>query len=71
MKGKFLYVAAAVLSLAVISTVAVAKHSSEVEITYMDSKGNVVGGKTLHCEGMTTQWGAVTANSVKYFSPCN
>jgi len=51
MKSKFFTLTAAVLTLALLSTVAVAMRSNEVEYTYFNAKGKVVGGKTYHCAG--------------------
>lgn len=70
MKGKFLYVTAAVLSLAVISTAVIAKRANEVEYTYLNSKGQVVGGKTYFCGGGISQWGTVTSKYQTYSTPC-
>lgn len=68
MKNKWVYAMAAVL--AVVSTVALAKTFNEVEYVYFNSKGQVVGGKTLHCAGMVSQWGTATAKFEKYSTPC-
>lgn len=69
MKNKWVYAIAAVLAL--VSTVALAKRFNEVEFVYFNNKGQVVGGKTLHCAGMTSQWGTVTANYDKFSTPCD
>ncbi len=69
MKSKFLYAAAAVLSLAVISTAVIAKRSNEVEITYYEN-GKMVGGKHYSCWGGYSQWGKVTAYSTTDSTPC-
>jgi len=71
MKGKFLYVGAAILSLAVISSAVIAKRSSDLEIVYYDQKGQEVGGKYYSCFGSVSQWGTVTANAQKFSSPCD
>ncbi|HJR74807.1 MAG TPA: DUF6289 family protein [Luteimonas sp.] len=68
MKNKWVYAMAAVLAL--VSTVALAKAFNEVEYVYFNAKGQVVGGKTLHCAGMISHWGTATANFEKYSTPC-
>lgn len=69
MKSKWIYGAAAVL--AVVSTLAWAKPFNEVEYVYLNAKGQIVGGKTLNCSGMTSHWGTVTGKYVTYSSPCD
>ncbi|MCL1635950.1 DUF6289 family protein [Luteimonas sp. SX5] len=69
MKVKLVYAVVAVLAL--VSTVALAKRANEVEFVYLNGKGEVVGGKTLHCAGMTSQWGTVTPKYVTSSTPCD
>jgi len=71
MKSKFFTLTAAVLTLALLSTVAVAMRSNEVEYTYFNAKGKVVGGKTYHCAGGTSAWGSMTPNFDKSSYPCD
>lgn len=68
MKVKLVYAVVAVLAL--VSTVALAMRANEVEYAYLNGKGQVVGGKTYHCTGMTSQWGTVTPKYVTYSTPC-
>ncbi|WP_369123429.1 DUF6289 family protein [Undibacterium fentianense] len=49
----------AVLSLS--ATFAYAIMIQPFQITYYDSKGKAVGGKTLSCDGKFSSWGKVTA----------
>jgi len=70
MKRRLFYTVATVLSLALISTVAIAQRYNEVEITYLNSKGKIVGGKTYYCGGGQSQWGIVTAYHVSDSTPC-
>lgn len=69
MNSKWIYATAAVLAL--VSTIALAKPFNEVEYVYLNGKGQAVGGKTLHCSGMVSQWGTVTSKYVTSSSPCN
>lgn len=69
MKGKYLYAAAAVLAL--VSTVGIAKKMNEIEYTYVDAKGQVVGGKTFNCSGSVSSWGSVTPKFYVESYPCN
>lgn len=70
MNKKYLY-ALAVLSLAAVSTMAVAMRANEVEYNYLDAKGKVVGGKTYYCAGGIHQWGKVTTDFVTNSTPCD
>ncbi|MEP6633083.1 MAG: DUF6289 family protein [Luteimonas sp.] len=70
MKGKIFYAITATLALALLSTVAVAQRSNEVEITYVNSKGKIVGGKTYYCGGGISQWGTVTGTHYSDSTPC-
>lgn len=69
MKGKFLYAAAAVLAL--VSTVGIAKKMNETEYTYVNAKGQVVGGKTFDCDGSVNSWGSTTPKFYVDSYPCN
>ena len=71
MKKQYLY-AMAVLALAAVSGMAVAMRANEVELVYLDAKNNVVGGKTLFCNGGTSSWGKTTPVAKVVDSwPCN
>lgn len=69
MKSKWVYAVAALLAL--VSTVAIAKRFNEIEYVYFNGKGEVVGGKTMHCAGLNSQWGIVTSKYVTYSTPCD